>query len=305
MHSAAVMRLAERKTGLSNWGNAEFMPRMAAWLRAIDCDRGLNSMARQSLEALGYRYAVNRLYLEALIGTHPEIEHIALPRPIVVSGLPRSGTTALARKLCKYGRWLPYWEAIEPFSSLDDTGARVRRANAIAARVGKVMPRMRQFHEDKPDSFADDQELQGLAFGSYMLEWQAHVPLWRDRYLAEDQRPVYQYLKRAMQALSFLRGPTQWVIKNPQHMENLAALRAVFPDALLIVSKRSRGDVVRSMDRLIGYLDSHMRGSPRPPNYWSQRLDAMQSRYTETRHLFPNRIELGLGENLQPVLAVG
>lgn len=301
------MRFAERKTGLKNWGDAEFMPRMAAWLEAIDCDRGLNSMARQSLEALACRYAINRLHLEALISDHPEIENIALPRPVVVSGLPRSGTTALARQLCRGTRWLPYWEAIEPFSSLNDVAGRNRRAAAIAARVGKVMPRMRQFHEDRPDSFADDQELQGLAFGSYSLEWHAHVPGWRDRYLTEDQEPVYRYMKRAMQALTFLRGPGRWTIKNPQHMENLGALRSVFPDALLVVSERPRTDVLRSMGRLIDYLDNHMRSSPRPPSYWPHRLDAMRRSYMETRHHFPDRIEIGLGDwqNLPASLAVG
>lgn len=292
-----LMRRAERLTGLSDWGDTEFVSRMDAWLVAAARDRNLSTLGRQSIQAFAVRYASNRLHLEALIAAHPEIVGIEIPRPIVVTGLPRSGTTALATLLAEgpNTRSLPQWEAIEPFSSLGSETGRRLRARRQWQQVLAVMPDMAKLHPALPDSFTDDQELQGLAFGSFMLEWQAHVPDWRDRYLAEDQVPVYRYLKRAMQALTFLRGPARWVIKSPQHMEQLPALAAAFPDALLVVARRPREQVNRSMARMMAYVESHTRHGPMPARYWQDRFDLMAERYQASGQ-FPDRIEVKLTE---------
>lgn len=293
----SLMRSAERRTGLKRWGDEEFVPRMDRWLTAVDNDRPLTELGRSSVLTLALLYAANRLKLEALIAAHPEIEEVEIPRPIVVSGLPRSGTTSLATLIAGHPdlRSLRFWEAIDPFTG--DIAA-LRRQRAARWRDASVtlMPKLRQFHDFKPDDFTDDQELQGLAFGSYMLEWQGHMPSWRDLYLSEDQEPVYRYLKRAMQALSFLRGPSRWIIKSPQHVEQLPALKAVFPDALLVVTRRSRGDVDRSMGRMIEYIGRYTRTTPVPRRYWPDRFDQMEASYAAWRDLFPDRIELRLKE---------
>ena len=78
---------------------------------------------------------VNRLRLEALIAAHPEIESIAIERPIIICGLPRSGTTHLHNLIAADPaiRSLPYWESLEPFPALDDVDEQGRRARCSAA----------------------------------------------------------------------------------------------------------------------------------------------------------------------------
>lgn len=290
---ASLLRAAKRRTGLNDWGDSEFLTRLSVWLQAAADDRGLSDLGRQSVDTFALRYACNRLRLEHLITEHPEIEDVALPRPIVVTGLPRSGTTALAKLLSGSGtRWLPYWEAVEPFSSIGDVRARRLRAARECVEAQRLVPGLCRYHPMTAESFTDDQELQGLAFGSYMLEWQAHVPAWRDYTLSEDQTGVYRYLRRALQALTWLRGPDRWVIKCPQHMEHLPALAAAFPDALLVVTERRRAEADRSMRGLTGSIGLQMRTRPIPLNYWPSRFDVMSARYSEHRHLFPDRIEV-------------
>lgn len=295
--AAAVMRSAQRRTGLSNWGDTEFLPRMEAWLTAADADRHLTEIGARNIESFALRYAINRLKLETLMADHPEIEDVEVLAPIVVTGLPRSGTTALATLIADSPRlrYLPAWEAIDPFT---DEPVALRRQRAWRLRDDSMafMPALQKMHDCRPDDFTDDQELQGLAFGSYMLEWQGHMPLWRDYYLAEDQEPVYRYLRRAMQALTFLRGPGRWVVKCPQHMEQLPALSAAFPNAVLVVTIRDRDAADRSMQRMIEYIGEHTRTRPVPRLYWRDRFDRMEAAYAATASLFPRRMELLLKE---------
>jgi hypothetical protein len=55
------------------------------------------------------------------------------------------------------------------------------------------------------------------------------VPRWRDYYLTHDQTPSYQHLAIQLKALQFLRGGRRWLLKSPQHLEQLPVLDAVFP----------------------------------------------------------------------------
>jgi hypothetical protein len=71
-------------------------------------------------------------------------------------------------------------------------------------------------------------------------------PTWRDWYLDHDQRPWYAYLKRIMQVLQFLRGPERWILKSPQHLEQLGPLLATFPDATIVFTHRDPVAVIQS-----------------------------------------------------------
>lgn len=298
MSVISLLRSAQIKTGLRYWGERDFTARLDVWLTAIDRDAGLSQSGRRQLDAYTLNHACNRLMLEALIARFPQIEAVELEPPIVVTGLPRSGTTALARRLAKEcdARWLPYWQALQPFSSLDEAAKRrdARKANDLLCLLA---PRLAKLHDSRENAFVDDTELQCLAFGSYAIEWHAHVPRWRDFYLSEDHEPVYRYLKRAMQALTFLDGEQRrWLIKSPQHMEQLPALKAVFPQASLIVAQRSRRDALRSMSNVMDAMTDGFRCRAFPSTYWPARFDGMVARYEAAKHIFPDRLELDVSE---------
>ena len=66
--------------------------------------------------------------------------------------------------------------------------------------------------------------LQAVDFGSYYLEWLVMAPEWQEHYFSTDQTPTYRYLKKMLQVLTWLKGPNRWLIKCPQHMEQLIPL---------------------------------------------------------------------------------
>jgi len=92
---AAVLGAAREATGLSDFGADDFRARLAVWLQAVDEDEELGAVGRIGVFRDITRYATNRLRFEDLLKRHPEILDVEIDRPIIIAGLPRSGTTHL------------------------------------------------------------------------------------------------------------------------------------------------------------------------------------------------------------------
>jgi hypothetical protein len=133
-------------------------------------------------------------------------------------------------------------------------------------------------------------EVQALDFASYELEWIATVPRWRDYYLAHDQTPHYAYLKQGLQVLQWLRGPDRWVLKSPQHMEQLVPLLRTFPDATVAITHRDPVAVIASAITMLAYGDRIRRTRVDPPavaTYWIDRVERLLRACVRDRNAWP------------------
>ena len=99
LSTETVLRAARAQTGLTHFGAGDFEGRLSLWLQCAREDQGLNALGRMSIFADCVRYAANRLKLEDLLLRHPQILHEAIQQPLIVAGLPRSGTTHLVNML--------------------------------------------------------------------------------------------------------------------------------------------------------------------------------------------------------------
>ena len=101
---AAILVAAQQKTGLRDFGRDDFRARLAVQCRSIEEDTGLNGLGRLGVFANLLRYAENRLRFEDLLRRHPEILEVRIERPIIVAGMPRTGTTHLLNLLAADSR---------------------------------------------------------------------------------------------------------------------------------------------------------------------------------------------------------
>jgi hypothetical protein len=136
------------------------------------------------------------------------------------------------------------------------------------------------------------EEIQLLAIdlSSMLFETTALMPSWRDYYLAHDQTPHYAYLKVVLQVLTWLRGGDRWVLKSPQHSEQLGAMLSVFPDATFVVTHRDPGSVTASVCTRITYTARMNVAHPDPETYgryWSSRGVDLLTGCARDRDLLP------------------
>jgi hypothetical protein len=294
----AVLAAASEQTGLADFGATDFEERLDVWLSEMDADPERTGLGRMNHFNDCVRYASNRLRIHDLLQRHPEIHDIEIRKPIIVVGLPRSGTTHLVNLIAADSRLrsMPLWEGQEPVqrgptpSDLSQDPRYQRCENAWSV-MQSVVPLTAAMHPMSPDHIHEEIELQLPDFSSYNYEWIARCPKSRDYYLAHDQRPHYEYLKTVLKILQWYRPRERWVLKSPQHLEQLGPLVETFPDATFAVTHRDPVSVVQSAATMVCYASRLSYETTNPEwylGYWTDRIQRLLESFVRDRHLLPD-----------------
>ena len=291
----AMLSAAAERTGLDDFGDPAFRERLDVLCTSLREEAGLSDAGVAVAFEQLVGNLVNRLRLEALIARHPEIEDVAIERPIIICGLPRTGTTHLHNLMAADPnlRHLPYWESLEPFPAPEEVADETPRRDRCAAGVdliNTVMPEFKRMHDMTVEHAHEEIQLLANDFSTMLFETTYYLPSFAAYYKSHDQGPSYAYLKRSLQALQFLRGPDRWVLKSPQHLEQFGTLYATFPDATFVVTHRDPVDVTRSMATMVAYASRMGAAHPDPVRtgrYWLDRAADLFTGCVRDRDVLP------------------
>ncbi|MEM7409993.1 MAG: sulfotransferase [Myxococcota bacterium] len=293
---SAVLTKAREATGLDDFGPDDFEERLALWLSEPDEDPDRTNLGRLSLFNDCVRYATNRLRIHALLKEHPEIHDIEIKAPIIVVGLPRSGTTHLVNLIAADPRLrsMPLWEGQAPVAeenpTRDAADPRFQRCQKAWEQMQMMSPLTAAMHPMNPDHVHEELELMLPDFSSYNQEWVGRVPKWVEYYRSHDQRPHYEYMKTGLKILQWYAPRERWVLKCPQHLEQLGPLADCFPDATFAVTHRDPVAVIQSAATITCY-GARMSYKTTPPEwyleYWSQRIEQLLAASVRDRDRLP------------------
>jgi hypothetical protein len=295
-----LMAAASEQTGLDDFGADDFVARLEVLCRSLRTEAGLSPAGLMAQHALLTGLLRDRLLVEDRIRRHPEILDLDVRAPIVICGLPRTGTTHLHNLMSADPalRSLPYWESLEPVlaeaeapgpGEPDPRRARTEQALWL---VDAAMPYFKRMHEMTVDHVHEEIQLLAIDFSTMLFETVAPMPTWRDYYLSHDQRSSYAYLSRILKVLQWARGGHRWVLKSPQHLEQFPALAETFPDATFVVTHRDPVSVTASMTTMLAYSARMARTSVDVTGlgrYWADRLERMLRRCVEARGVLPQK----------------
>jgi len=298
MSSAGVLGDAIARTGLDDFGPMDFVDRLDMWLEEVASDPDRLGIGQLSLRNSCVRYAANRLLTRDLLRRHPEIHDIRITRPIIIVGLPRTGTTHLLNVLSADTRLrsMPLWESYEPIampheaSGDDGVDPRYARCAREWEQMQMVTPHVALMHPMDPDHVHEEIELMLPDFSSYNLEWVARCPRWRDYYLSHDQQPHYDYMHTMLKVLTFLRPRSRWILKSPQHFEQIGPLLRIFPDATIVMTHRDPVSVIQSAATMMTYAARMAYRTIDPGwyiDYWTDRIEKLLTAAVRDVHLIP------------------
>lgn len=296
----AAAAAASERAGLDDFGPADWRERLGLIFAEVDSDENYTALLRATFFNRAVVALTNRLLVGDLLGRHPEIGERRIERPVIIAGLPRSGTTHLLNLLAAGGEFsaMRYWESLQPVpfpgeATPDDhrTDPRYLRCAAGWDRLQKVNPMMAPYHPMDPDHIHEDLEFQIPDIASYNWEWMARMPRWRDHYLSHDQTRHYVYAAELLKLLDWRHDSSRrWVLKCPQHFEQLPTILRVYPDALIVFTHR---DPVASLQSIVTQLAYVIRTRERVVDpdwyfvYWTDRVERLLRAYVRDVDLVP------------------
>ncbi len=296
----ALIQKAQSETGLTDFGaDDSFFERVHVFVDASRLEGELTGAGRVVVHSQTLQLLTNRLLATDFVRRNPAVRAEPIVAPVVIVGLPRTGTTHLHNLMAADPnlRSLPYWESLEPVPPLaEQRGASPddRRARCEAGLwfLNEALPHFKRMHEMTVDHVHEEIQLLAIDCSTMLFETSARVPSYRDYYKAHDQQPSYDYLKLMLQVCQFQRPrlePTRWVLKSPQHLEQIPAILGSFPDATLVFTHRDPVSVIASFVTMAAYtarlsrrtpIDLHELGA-----YWRDRILDLYAGAVRDRHL--------------------
>jgi hypothetical protein len=257
-----ILAEARERAQLNEFGPDDFLERLDQLCDEWSNDKDLTPLCKSGLRNTLVMHATSRLLIHEQWQEHPEILDEEIRAPVIVVGLPRSGTTHLLNLMAADSRFraLPLWESYEPVAppgerpTWDERDPRFQRCQAKWDGMQAMSPITAAFHPMNPEHIHEELELMGPDFASYNYEWLSHSPRWRDYHLSHDQTPHYRYMLDVLKLLQWQdrqrlgddAASRRWVLKCPQHLEQLPVLTNVFPDATIAITHRDPVAVVQS-----------------------------------------------------------
>jgi len=251
---------AQKEAGHTDFGDIAFIEPLRRFLAACSApEADLSLVGRLATQWDVVRFLTNLLRLQAEEADRPEIAAQTIKQPIFITGLPRSGTTFLHRLMMtdSNNRAPLVWETLFPWPNTAGPDRRVAHVARQLRMFEKLAPEFRALHPLEATSPQECSEITAHVFRSLRFDTNYHVPSYR-HWLDTDVRrhlPAYQFHQRFLRHMQYQDGRTaQWVLKCPEHVFALRAIRTVYPDARLIFVHRDPVKVLLSVAHLTEVL---------------------------------------------------
>ena len=254
---SALMDAAERKTGLSDFGADAFIRPVRTLVDSLNASAAFHPFGRALARRMLTELLCNRLYVEHDWKHAPDIHETPIVRPIIIIGLPRTGTSLLFNLLgCDaQHRFLTNWESHRP-APPGGRWSRCRALRRLASVAGlaiqsRIAPQLSMIHETRVDG---PDECTGLLLNTFTSQAFA-APFRVPDYLAWlydcDYAEASRYHRRQLTLIHRQRGGQRWLLKSPNHLPALGALLDTYPEACIIHTHRDPLTVVPSCCSMI------------------------------------------------------
>jgi hypothetical protein len=234
-----------------------FLDPLRRLLGACVEEASLSVVGRFALAWDTVRFLSNLLRLREAELHAPAILRQRIDRPIFITGLPRSGTTFLHRLMMadRDNRAPLVWQTIYPYPEATSADRRVERVTRQLRAFERLAPQFRGLHPLFATSPQECSEITAHVFRSLRFDTTYEIPTYRGWLDADEHVPAYAFHKRFLQHLQFqdvVNGADtgRWVLKCPDHVFALEAIRAVYPDARLVFVHRDPVNVLLSVAKL-------------------------------------------------------
>ena len=176
-----------------------------------------------------------------------------ISKPLIVIGLPRSGTTFLFNLLSKdlKNRSPLFWEMMKPLPLVNRESfserARILRSDTILFFKERFIPKLDELHAIKATSPEECLLIKVFALQSIFYFYMANTPSYLEYLANSDTRMSYEWHFKFLSILESTHKPERWLLKDPSHLGNLEEILTYYPDACFIHIKRDPAETLASI----------------------------------------------------------
>jgi hypothetical protein len=251
----ALHASATKATGMDDFGadDDNYREALEVLLESFRHDADLTELGSKMSRFFVRNALVARLVSEASFRRHPRHVDVPIERPIFVTGLPRTGTTAIHRLLTAdpshqgLQLWLAEFPQPRPPRASWPDNPVFQQLDAQFAKAHEENPDYTGLHYMTVDEVEECWQLLRQSLHSVSYETLAHLPTYSRWLAGQDWTKPYQRHRKNLQLIGLNEPEKRWVLKNPSHLFALGALFGTYPDALVVQCHRPAETILASM----------------------------------------------------------
>jgi len=252
LHADHLISAGRRRAGGHDFEDTTFLDGLERLVHSLATEARLNLLGRIAARESIVSHLANRLSLERDRRRYPEIAVQRLDRPLVITGLPRSGSTLLHTLLAQdpANRVPQTWEMLSPSPPPERATYECDPRIAITERhlrwFQRLVPEFARIHPVGARLPEECVVMLSHSFLSAQFCSMYVVPSYQTWMRAQDLVPAYQLHRRFLQHLQWRCRGDRWVLKAPAHLPALRELCAVYPDVGVVLTHREPLEVLAS-----------------------------------------------------------
>jgi hypothetical protein len=254
--------LVRKEVDSDDFGPSDYLPGLKVLLQSMDYDPHFSATGRRL--AWGMVVGVLRGRAQAILSMkkNPGFDAHSITSPVVITGIPRTGTTALHRLMAVDQRfqglqtWLldspmprPPIETWKNYPQFQKTVATLEAQYAAA-------PEKRAAHYRAAEEVHECCMVLRQSFVSNLWNCAWSAATYDAWWQCQSEEAAYHHYYRCVQLIGSNNPDKRWLLKNPGHIDNLDLLFAIYPDAKVIQTHRDPAKAVPSLVSLLMQLNS-------------------------------------------------
>lgn len=246
---------AAEACGHDDFGGDEFREGLGILLKSLDENVLLNPLGRVVIRHMILRDLRARLTAEHGFAMRSETAGNPIDKPLVIVGLPRTGTTALQELLALDPQlqglelWLTRAPKPRPKRDAWAEDPDYRACAQETESLREFQPDLYAIHKMDAGKVDECWYLMSQSFAHSSWLAQTQLPAYNEWFEQVDMVPVYQRHRRNLQLIGSNDPETRWMLKDSTHLFALDAFMQVYPDARVIQTHR---DPVESIPSVCG-----------------------------------------------------
>lgn len=286
LHAAATQMTG----GLADFGPRGYEAGLRQLLAAMDAELRPTEIGGQFAMGTIIGTLVARLRTEEGWKRRPDYQQVEIRRPLVITGVPRTGTTALHKLMAMdpqfqgLERWLAETPQPRPPRETWATNPDFQACVAGLDMFFQMMPEMRKAHDMVADEVDECLEVLRQDFASNRFGSSMHVPSYDRWWATQDELPAYRRFVDVLRLVGANDPGQRWLLKNPGHVAQMDCLLEVLPDACVIQTHRDPVKAIPSLCSTLHMARRMFEGDaadptvigPREVEYWAKAMETTE-----------------------------